>query len=82
MDLKTLEYMQERVKKGEEIQKNIKALKQNIERISEVENVYFYNVNHSIFNSERGNLTDQMKQAYIDAAEEEIKLLEQEFAEL
>lgn len=82
MDQKTLEYMKERVEKGEELQKIIKALKQNIESISTVKVVCFTDGHNTLFFASIGNLTDQMKQAYIDAAEEEIKLLEQEFAEL
>lgn len=83
MDRKTLEYMEERAKKGREIVNTIKQLTKNIEDIVEIKSVYFVNKRwDKQFDSSTGDLTVQMKDAYIKAAKHEIELLEQELAEL
>lgn len=82
MDIKTLEILKLRVLQAEEIVEKIEELKRNIEAISFVDNVRFYDELDVVFDTTIGGLVEQMKTAYVQAAQEEIVLLEQELAEL
>lgn len=83
MDLKTLEYMEERVKKAKRLIEDIEQLKNNISKMNRIKVVRFVYENWSTsFDSSIGSLTNEMKEAYIQAAENEIGLLEKKLAEL
>jgi len=74
--------MEERVKKARDIVEKIEKLRTNIKKIMNVENIRLYNHKHWLFDTSTGNLTNEMKEAYIKAAENEIGALEQKLAEL
>lgn len=81
MDRKTLEYMEERAKKARDIVYEIDSLKRNIEKMDRVRVLRFINHEWSTeFDSSTGDLTAEMKAAYINAATNKIDYLEQELA--
>jgi hypothetical protein len=83
MDLKTLEYMEERAKKARKIVEKIDKLLKNIEGIEKVKRVDFINNKYRMeFDSSEGDLTDLVKAVYIEAAREKIQTLEKELVEL
>lgn len=86
MDMKTLETLKLRVLQAERIVEKLDELKNNIEAVHLVTNVEFVGETRlqpeAIFDTTTGNLVEQMKIAYIQAAQEEIVLLEQDLAAL
>ena len=83
MDRKTLEYMENRANKARLIVNQIDALRKNIEKANRVGQVHFRTVHgDKLFDASIGDLTNEMKEAYINVAENEIGALEQKLAEL
>jgi hypothetical protein len=86
MDEKTLQYMGERVDKARELKGKIKELKHFLE-YSEGKSSYIQICNHhhngpQISSQVHLRLFEKAKAAILKEIEEEIKLLEQELAEL
>lgn len=82
MDLKTLEYMEERAKKGRELVKRIDKLRTNVKNISGNAEVWFA-YKGSIYSRFEGyELVEDIKKQTIEAVEREIARLEKELAEL
>jgi hypothetical protein len=83
VDLKTLEYMELRVNKARMLVSLIAKLKQNIEDVKRISTVIFNNDSHRRqFDSSTGDLSYELKSAYIDLAQKKIQELEKELAEL
>ena len=83
MDIKTLEYMEERVVKARVIVNTIEQLRKNIEGVKNTKHIHFiHEGGYFLFDTKFGGLTETMKVSYELAAKEEIKMLEQELAEL
>lgn len=83
MDIKTLEYMSDRVEKAKAIVKQIEKLKANIDSMHLVKEVRFINSNwNAQFDSTIGGLTAELKEAYTQAAKNKIDHLERKLAEL
>lgn len=90
MDMKTLEYLEQRVKTGKEIQKSIERLKTRIEKVSETVSITFADekpcFNLVIIRKECGEIDEAIATALIETfkevATEQIDRLEKEFAEL
>lgn len=84
MDLKTLEYMEERAKKARKIVDKIERLQSNIDKLEKASKISFHDKNERyLFNSTTcERLTEEMKAAYQHAAENEIDRLKNELAEL
>ena len=76
--------MEERAGKAREIVNKIYRLNMNVKAIhDEVKVVRFINYSFNTeFDSSLGDLTDQIKEMYVDAAKKKIKQLEEELAEL
>lgn len=83
MDIKTLEYLEERTKKAREIVKKIEQLLRNIESINnkKVMRINFINHRHEL-EFETKELTNLVSEYYIKIATQEIHELENELAEL
>lgn len=83
MDLKTLEYMEERAKKARAIVKEIVQLSKNIENINEIKSVRFLDHRwNPEFDSSTGDLTNELKEAYLKIASNKIDYLKQKLAEI
>lgn len=83
MDLKTLEYMEERVNKAREIVKTIEKLKAHIEFLNGDITVKFIDQRTaSFFDSKFCDFTWDLKAAYVEIANFKIKELETKLAEL
>jgi predicted RNase H-like nuclease (RuvC/YqgF family) len=83
MDLKTLEYMEERAGKARKLVNKIEKLKANIESLKKIMRVDFINNSYrNEFDSSTGDLTNEIKEAYLNIATNEINYLEQKLAEL
>lgn len=89
MDIKTLEYLEQRVEKSKEIQRSIDRLNICIQRISNATEVEFKNYKMretTLLLTNAGdfyeNAIKAMTETFKEAAEKEIARLEQEFAEL
>ncbi|GIO09707.1 hypothetical protein J31TS6_57350 [Brevibacillus reuszeri] len=94
MDIKTLEYMEQRAKRGRELVNEINALKNNIITLkSAAFKCIDININSAelrltgwgakqVPNTVSARVEACMLNVYIDEANEEIKRLEQELAEL
>lgn len=83
MDIKTLEYLEERTKKAREIVKKIEQLLKNIESINnkKIIRVNFINQTHN-FEFETKELTNLVSESYIKIATQKIQELEAELHEL
>jgi hypothetical protein len=85
LDLKTLEYMEERAKKGRDLVNRIEDLKETVYKLENcnITNIQFRDTSGNIWAwAIQSRAVEKMKDAAIQVAKEEINLLEQELAEL
>ncbi len=90
MDIKTLEYLEQRVEKSKEIQKSIEILKGRVEKIDEATSVRFRNdrTGDGLANIEGrygeayAAIVTALVETFKEVAAEQIEKLEKEFTEL
>lgn len=83
MDIKTLEYLEERARKGREIVRKIEEFNQQINALEKVDRVIFNRINSgSAFHLDSKESLEYIKSAYIEYAQAKIKELGQRLAEL
>jgi ppGpp synthetase/RelA/SpoT-type nucleotidyltranferase len=83
VDRKTLEYMEARVKKAQEIVAKIDDLKKKISNADVVEKVNFYGFKYNVqFEVKDQDFLEEIIAAFVGKAEEEVKFLEQKLEEL
>lgn len=83
MDVKTLEYMDERVKKAKSFVHKINELNKAIEKITIAEKAMFSTIQHGNYVELQGyELIKEIRHTSIDCIKREIARLEKELAEL
>lgn len=83
MDLKTLEYMEERANKARKIVNRIEAIKEESKKVQKADKVMFSSDQYGNYVEEKLlDLLIKMKIAFEKAVIEEIERLEMELAEL
>jgi NACalpha-BTF3-like transcription factor len=83
VDIKTLEYMENRAKKARAVVEKIDRLVINIEKTEKVKYINFLNDrNGLVFDSSTVSMSEAIKKAYVEVATKRIKELEAELAEL
>jgi hypothetical protein len=83
VDRKTVEYLGEKVQKAQEIILKIDDLKKILSDVEDVDKVYFESFRSNIgFTVKDHDFLEEIIAAYVGKAEEEIKFLEKQLAEL
>jgi hypothetical protein len=83
MDRKTLEYMEERAKKGRKLVSKIAELANTIREVKNADEFYFQGISDNVYIKVKDStFLEKIKDSYVVSVVEEIERLEQELAEL